>query len=266
MESQIHMLSLHNKTILITGASSGIGAACAELFAHAGARLILCARRADRLDVLTEQLTTRFKTNIISYALDITQYDAVTRTIGSLPPDWQAIDILLNNAGLAVGLDPLAEGSITDWERMIDTNIKGLLYVTKTVLPNMIKRNQGHIINIGSIAGHEVYPKGNVYCATKHAVKALSQGLKMDLLGTHIRVSSIDPGMVNTEFSEVRFHGDKSKAENVYAGITPLAAEDIADAVLYCASKPPHVNISEIVILPTDQASATLIHRRKNDF
>lgn len=254
------MLNLQNKIIFITGASSGIGAACAKAFAKAGARLILCARRGERLTALTQHLK-HFDTEILPFTLDVTHANKVQHIFTNLSAEWRDIDILVNNAGLAAGLESLQTGDINDWERMIDTNVKGLLYVTKAALPNMLQRNQGHIINIGSIAGHEVYPNGAVYCATKHAVKALSAGLKMDVLGTKIRVSSVDPGMVATEFSEVRFHGDKEKAAAVYRGLTPLTADDIADAVVYCATRPAHVNISEMLILPTDQASATLTHR-----
>ena len=257
------MKKLINKTIVITGASSGIGEACAHAFAQAGANLLLCARRINKLNILAEQLISQYPIRVLTRELDITQLADVNRTFSTLPNDWNNLDVLINNAGLAAGLDFLFAGDIEDWERMIDTNLKGLLYVTKAILPTMITRNQGHIINIGSIAGHEVYPKGNVYCATKYAVRALTKGLKMDLLGTAIRVSSIDPGAVQTEFSEVRFHGDKARAQAVYAGMTPLTAADIADAAIYCASRPAHVNISEMLILPTDQAAATMTHRYK---
>lgn len=259
------MTSLQNKTVFITGASSGIGAACAKYFAAQGARLLLCARGMARLKSLAQQLQESFQTDLYAFALDVTHYDAVSETLNALPSAWQSIDILINNAGLARGLAPLQEGEIQDWEEMINTNVKGLLYVTRVVLPQMVKRNNGHVINIGSVAGHEVYPKGAVYCATKHAVKALSECLRMDLFGTKVRVSSIDPGAVETEFSLVRFHGDAKRAAGVYQGFDPLTADDVADAVLYCAQCPPHVNVSEMRLMPTDQASATMIHRQEKN-
>ncbi len=256
------MPPLHNKIIFISGASSGIGAACARAFAALGGRLILCARRLTHLEKITANLREKYNCSTHILQLDVTDRDAVAQSIKNLPADWQAIDILINNAGLAAGFATLQEGNIDDWERMIDTNVKGLLYVTRAIIPDMIARDQGHIINIGSIAGSEVYPYGAVYCATKHAVKAINQGLKHDLLGTSIRVSSVDPGMVDTEFSTVRYAGDQQKAAAVYQGLTPLTADDIADAVVYCASRPAHVNIREIVLMTVDQASATRAHRR----
>ncbi len=255
------MTSIQNQIVLITGASSGIGAACARSFAAAGAKLILAARRLDRLQELTDQLTKEFAVPIHVLALDVGDRPQVKSTLQSLPPVWQDIDILVNNAGLSRGLDKLHEGDIQDWEEMIDTNVKGLLYVTRAVLPGMVNRNRGHVINLGSIAGHQSYPGGNVYCASKAAVRALSEGLKMDLLGTAVRISSVDPGMVETEFSQVRFHGDTERAEKVYQGVTPLTAEDIADVVLFCATRPSHVNINEVILMPVDQASATMVHR-----
>ncbi len=255
------MNKLSNKTVLITGASSGIGAACAQAFADRGANLILCARRQQRLDELTQRLKTSH-VDIHTLKLDVTQASEVNQQLNHLPERWQTIDILLNNAGLAAGLDPVQEGNIDDWERMIDTNIKGLLYVTRAILPNMVKRDSGHIINIGSTAGHEVYPKGAVYCASKHAVNALTRGFKMDLLGSQVRVSSVDPGITQTEFYQVRFHGDQKKADATFTGMTPLSAQDVADAVIYCATRPAHVNISEMIILATDQSSAWSVHRR----
>ncbi len=254
-------ISLKNKIVLITGASSGIGYACAERFAQAGAKLLLCARRIERLEKLAEELINKYKVAIHYFQLDVTKEAEITTQINALPAEWRVIDILVNNAGLARGLNNFQEGSTQDWNEMIDTNLKGLLFVTRQVLPGMVARNAGHIINIGSVAGHEIYPKGNVYCATKHAVKALTQGLRMDLLGTNLRVTSIDPGMVHTEFSLVRFKGDQTLAENPYKGLKPLTAEDIADAIIYSASCPPHVNISEMLIMPTAQAAATLVHR-----
>lgn len=251
---------IHNQTVLITGASSGIGAACAQAFAQAGARLILAARRRDRLEQLASQLAPPEAIHVLP--LDVRDPAQVETALNSLPEPWCRIDVLINNAGLSRGLDKLHEASLRDWEEMIDTNIKGLLYVTRAVVPGMVKRGQGHVINIGSIAGHQTYPGGSVYCATKAAVRALTEGLKLDLLGTPIRVSAVDPGMVETEFSQVRFHGDSQRAKQVYRGMTPLTPDDIAEIVLFCATRPPHVNISDIVVLATDQSSATLVHRR----
>lgn len=253
--------SLTNKTVFITGASSGIGAACARRFAAEGAKLLLCARRKDRLAQLADTLQKELAGNVYFFDLDVTQQQDVIEKIQNLPSEWRDIDILINNAGLAKGLEIFPDASIQDWNEMIDTNVKGLLYVTHTVLPSMVQKNTGHIINIGSIAGHEVYPKAAVYCATKHAVYAINQGLRRDLLGTNIRVSSIDPGMVKTEFSVVRFKGDTTLADRVYQGMQPLSPEDIADAIVYCATCPPHVNINEIIIMPTAQAAATLVSR-----
>lgn len=252
---------LTNKIVFITGASSGIGAACAKHFAKAGAKLLLCARRLDAVNNLAAQLQTQFGIETHTFKLDVQHHDEVKNALQSLPAQWKKIDVLINNAGLASGLDTVQEGDIQDWEAMIDTNIKGLLYVTKEVLPEMIAKNSGHIISIGSIAGHQTYPKGAVYCATKAAVNIFSDGLRMDLLGKKIRVSTVDPGMVETNFSNIRFHGDEERAAAVYKGMQPLTADDIADAVLYCASCPPHVNISEIIIMPTDQAAATMVAR-----
>ena len=253
--------SLKNKLVFITGSSSGIGAACAKLFAQQGARLLLCARSTDRLEKVAQQLRDEYHAEVQTLILDIAQHKQVSQQINSLPKEWQTVDILINNAGLALGLDSLQQGDVADWDGMIDTNVKGLLYVTRAFLPSMVERNSGHIINICSIAGHELYPKGAVYCATKHAVRALSKGLRMDLFGTKIRVSSVDPGAVHTNFSEVRFKGDKARAAALYEGFEPLTGEDVANAVVYCASCPPHVNISEIIIMPTDQASMTMINR-----
>lgn len=255
------MMHLKDKVVFITGASSGIGAACAKRFAAAGARLLLCARRLEKLEELVSQLKKEFNSEIFIFELDVRRYQHVQVAIKNLPPEWKTIDILINNAGLAAGLDTLQEGDVNDWDVMIDTNVKGLLYVTKEILPSMIARNVGHIISIGSIAGHQTYPKGAVYCATKQAVNVISLGLRMDLLGTKIRVSTVDPGAVETNFSVVRFKGDMKRAEAVYKGMKPLTADDISDAVFYCASCPPHVNISEIIMMPTDQAAATMIAR-----
>jgi 3-hydroxy acid dehydrogenase/malonic semialdehyde reductase len=256
---------LKNKTVFITGASSGIGAACAKQFAAAGANLLLCARRLDKLNELTESIKANYDVPIHTFCLDVRDHESVKNTYHALEKKWQNIDILINNAGLAAGLDSIQEADVNDWEDMINTNVKGLLYITKSVLPQMIAKNAGHIINIGSIAGHAIYPKGAVYCATKHAVNVLSQGLRMDLFGTKIRVSSVDPGAVETNFSLVRFKGDSNRASSVYEGMEPLTAEDIADAVYYCATCPPHVNISDMIIMPTDQAAATMIARKQEE-
>lgn len=256
------MNSFKNKTVFITGASSGIGVACAKQFAKAGAKLMLCARRIELVNELATQLRNEFKTDIHTFQLDVRQAADVANALNALPNEWKKIDILINNAGLAAGLDTIQEGSIDDWEAMIDTNLKGVLYITKEILPEMIKRDSGHIINVGSIAGHYVYPKGAVYCASKFAVNALTNGLRMDLFGTKIRVSTVDPGAVETNFSLVRFKGNTTQASAVYDGIDPLTPDDIADAIFYCASRPPHVNISEVIIMPTDQASATMMSRK----
>lgn len=256
------MISIQNQTVLITGASSGIGLACAQVFAQAGARLILSARRVERLTELAKQLNDEFGCEAYPLELDVCDRPQVEATVAALPDDWSHIDILINNAGLSRGLSKLHEGSIQDWEEMIDTNIKGLLYMTRAILPGMVQRQRGHIINIGSIAGHQTYPNGNVYCATKAAVKALTEGLKLDLLGTPVRVSTVDPGMVETEFSDVRFRGDRDRASQVYQGLTPLTGMDVADVVFFCASRPAHVNINEVVLMPVDQASATMVNRR----
>ncbi len=257
-------LSIVGQTILITGASSGIGAACATLFAQAGARVILGARRQHRLQQLATDLEQAFDNPPHLLAMDVRDPQLVRRALEQLPPEWAEIDVLINNAGLSRGLDPLQEGQIEDWEEMIDTNVKGLLYVTRGVLPGMVRRGRGHVVNIGSIAGRQAYPRGNVYCATKAAVRALTEGLKQDLLGTPIRVSSVDPGLVETEFSEVRFHGDHLRAAEVYQGLTPLTPMDIAEIVLFCLTRPAHVNVSELLVVPTDQSSATLVHRRSS--
>jgi len=255
------MISLANQIVLITGASSGIGAACASVFADAGVKLILAARRWDKLEQLRESLSIADE-SVYLLKLDVRDRLAVESAISALPPTWSNIDILINNAGLSRGLNKLHQGDFLDWEEMIDTNIKGLLYLTRFVVPGMVSRGRGHVINLGSIAGHQTYPGGNVYCGTKAAVRAISEGLKQDLLGTPIRVTSVDPGMVETEFSHVRFHGDTARAKQVYQGLTPLTADDVADVIFFCATRSPHVNINEIILMPVDQASATLVHRQ----
>ena len=245
---------LIDATVLITGASSGIGAACAAAFARAGARLVLCARRRDRLEAIAADLDTEAEL----LELDVRDRDAVMGSLGNRAD----IDVLLNNAGLASGFAPLHEGDPDDWDRMIDTNVKGVLNVTRAVVPGMAARGRGHVINLGSIAGAETYPNGAVYCATKAALDRITAGLRMDLLGTGIRVSTVDPGLVETEFSVVRFHGDADRAAQVYEGMTPLTPDDIADAVVWVADQPPHVQIAQVVMMPTDQASATRVARR----
>lgn len=253
---------LKNKTVLITGASAGIGTACADVFAREGARLILAARRQDRLEDLAADLTQRYDTDCHLLELDVRQRETVNATFENLPETWSDIDILVNNAGLSRGLDKIQDGYYLDWDEMIDTNIKGLLWVSRAILPGMVQRDKGQIINIGSIAGHQVYPAGNVYCGTKHAVKAITRGMNIDLLGTQVRCSSVDPGMVETEFSEVRFRGDKDKADQVYQAFPPLQAVDIAETVLFCATRPAHVTIQEIVVMPRDQAAVYASHAR----
>jgi len=257
------MQSLQNLIAMVTGASSGIGEACSRMLAKSGARLILNARRTERLEILAEELHRKFGTTSLIRPFDVRNLDLVKAAIQKLPREWQSIDILVNNAGLARGLEKLQEGRFEDWEEMIDSNVKGLLYVTRLVLPGMLSRGKGHIVNVASIAGIQTYPRGNVYCASKAAVRVLSDGLRQDLLGTPIRVTIISPGLVETEFSQVRFRGDKEHAAQVYHGLTPLTADDVADAVVYTVTRPPHVNINEIVLLPTDQASSTMVHRRE---
>lgn len=247
----------NKKTAFITGASAGIGEACARVFAREGYDLLLAARRIDRLEALSAQLTAEFGIHTHLLALDVRNADEVFDTLNNIPEQWKQIDVLVNNAGLSQGLDPIQSGDIGDWDRMIDTNIKGLLYVTRAIAPLMAARRQGHIVNLGSIAGKEVYANGNVYCATKHAVDALTKGMRIDLLNKHIKVTAIHPGMVETEFSEVRFKGDAERAAAVYDRIEPLVADDIAEAIWFAASRPKHVNINDMIIMPTMQANAT---------
>ena len=257
------MESLKNKIVLITGASSGIGKACALVFAKEGADLILAARRLERLNEIAESLMNENNIKVLTIELDVREYGNVKKIFSNLPDEWKEIDILVNNAGLARGFSKLYEGEIAHWEEMIDTNFKGLLYVTRQVLPGMAERKSGHIINIGSTAGHEVYKNGNVYCATKYAVNALTQSIRLDVLDRNIKVSTVDPGMVQTEFSDVRFSGDKEKVKKVYEGLTPLSAEDVAETVLFCASRPSHVNINEVILTCSAQASSTQVYREK---
>lgn len=255
-----NMMNFKDKTVLITGASSGIGEACAEAFAALGARLILAARRGERLEKTAADLNRRYKTRSHLLVLDVRDRVEVYEQLNHLPTDWRDIDLLLNNAGLALSTDKLQEGNMDYWDAMIDTNVKGLLYVTRQILPGMLARNCGHIINIGSIAGEECYPGGNVYSASKHAVKAISKSLRLDLLGTAVRVTEIAPGAVETEFSTVRWQ-DEQRARKFYEAFIPLTARDIADAAVYCATRPQHVDIAEMTIMPTVQASANHIHR-----
>jgi len=255
-------MHLAGQIVFVTGASSGIGLSCARAFAKEGARLLLAARRLDRLESSVPDLLGIGAAAVRTLALDVRDPSAVFRAVDSLPQEWKDIDILVNNAGLSRGLDKLHEGDLADWDEMIDTNVKGLLHVDRAVVPGMVARGRGMVIHTGSIAGWQVYPGGNVYCATKHAVRALTEGLRLDLLGTGVRVASVDPGLVETEFSEVRFHGDRSRAGAVYRGLTPLTPEDVADVVLFVATRPPHVNVADVILLPTDQASATHLHRR----
>ena len=255
-------VSLKNQCILITGASSGIGQSCAHLFAEAGAKLILAARRKEKLQILADTLQKQYQIQTLLLCLDVQDPQAVTTAIEGLPVPWKAIDVLINNAGLSRGLDKQYEAPRQDWEEMIDTNIKGLLYMSRAVVPGMVKREHGHVVNIGSIAGRQTYSGGSVYCATKAAVKSLSEGLKIDLIGTPIRVTNIEPGLVETEFSNVRFRGDDDKANSVYTGMIPLTPDDIADTILFAVTRPAHVNISEIFVMPTDQSSVVHVHRR----
>jgi NADP-dependent 3-hydroxy acid dehydrogenase YdfG len=254
---------LADQVVLITGASRGIGAACARAFASEGARLLLAARRLPLLQAMEPELRKAGAPGVRLLALDVRDGDAVAQAIDGLPDEWKTIEVLVNNAGLSRGLDKLHEGLRDDWDEMIDTNVKGVLYVDRAVVPLLVARGRGTVIHLGSIAGRQLYPGGNVYCASKHAVRALNEGLRLDLLGTGVRVATVDPGMVaETDFSLVRFHGDAERAAAVYRGLTPLTPEDVAEVIVYIASRPTHVNVAETVILPTDQASATNVHRR----
>ncbi len=251
-----------SKIALITGATAGIGEACAHVFAREGYNLLLTGRRAERLEYLAKQLTQQYGVDVATSVFDVRNKEQVIDNLEGLPEEWKKVDVLINNAGLSQGLDPLQNGKYLDWETMIDTNIKGLLYVSKVVSNWMIINKTGHIINIGSIAGKEVYANGNVYCATKHAVDALNKGMRIDLLTHGIKVTGINPGAVETEFSEVRFHGDKERAKKVYEGFTPLVAQDIAETIWFAASRPAHVNINELTVMPLAQATATNIFRK----
>ena len=245
----------------ITGATAGIGKAVAEKLAQLDFNLILTGRRKERLVLLQSELTTKYAVEVLILNFDVRNKKEANKQIDSLAQKWQKIDVLINNAGLAAGLGSIQEGEIDDWEQMIDTNIKGLLYITRAISPLMIRRKKGQIINIGSIAGKEVYPNGGVYCSTKHAVDALTKGMRIDMLSFGIKVSAIHPGMVDTEFSTVRFKGDTVKAKSVYEGLTPLYAEDIAETVEFIVTRPSHVNINDMLIMPTAQATASIVHR-----
>jgi 3-hydroxy acid dehydrogenase/malonic semialdehyde reductase len=258
------MTSLKNKIVFITGASSGIGKATAQKFAEIGADILICARRIDKVKSLAEELQKQFSVKTHAFQMDVRNQKKVESTLNELPAEWKDISVLVNNAGLSRGLDNIQDAKIDDWDEMIDTNVKGLLYVTRAILPGMIERNAGHIVNIGSVAGHWAYPKGNVYGGTKFAVNAISQGMKMDLLGTPIRVTSIDPGLVETEFSVVRFRGDSERAKKVYEGLSPLTPEDIAESIVWTATRPAHVNVNNIIIMATDQSAPTMVHRKSN--
>jgi len=255
-------MKLNGKIALITGASSGIGEATARVFAQNGAKLILLARRKERLLSLAAELEKEFDTKSYLIVADVRNYEDLERGIKSIPDEFKDISILVNNAGLARGLEKIYEGNINDWNEMIDTNIKGLLYTTKLVAPIFLAKNSGHIVNIASLAGRAVYPNGNVYCATKFAVKALSEAMVIDFNGTNIRITNIDPGLVETEFSEVRFHGDKERAKTVYRGYKPLTGMDIANIILFCVTLPEHLMIQDLLVTPTAQATATIVHKK----
>lgn len=252
---------MKEKIALVTGATSGIGRACALRFAEAGYRVIITGRKPDLLAALSKEIQERGSHALI-LIFDVRDREAATREIENLPEDWKEIDVLVNNAGLALGLEPEYEGDFNDWDTMVDTNIKGLLTMTRLVVPGMVKRNRGHIINIGSVAGDAAYAGGNVYCATKSAVKAITDGLRIDVAETALRVTNVKPGLVETEFSRTRFHGDSKRADKVYKGIRPLTGDDIADVVIYAAQAPEHVQIAEVLVLATHQANGTVIHRK----
>ena len=253
--------AFENQTVMITGASAGFGASMADCFAREGARLILIARRADRLEKLKKTLFEKYATEMLSLELDVTNANEVIRQLNSLPDEFSSIDILINNAGMVRGLNKVWETPLNDWNEMIDINIKGLLNVSAQVIPKMVQRKKGHIINMGSISSYDTYPGGGIYCATKFAVRALTDTLRKELVSSPIRVSMVSPGMAETEFSLVRFSGDQAKADAVYENLQPLEASDVAEVVLFIASRPPHVNIADVVVYPTHQASVSLVHR-----
>jgi NADP-dependent 3-hydroxy acid dehydrogenase YdfG len=252
---------MNTKTAFITGTTSGFGLAIAIRLASLGYDMVITGRRRERLDKIAAEVRLHHGVEVLPLCFDVRDREACRQAVDSLPERWQQIDLLINNAGLAAGATPIQEGDMDDWERMIDTNVKGLLYISRFVIPLMIRRKSGHIINISSIAGVEVYPTGNVYCATKHAVNAITKGMRIDLLKENIKVSSIAPGAAETEFSLVRYHGDQEKADAVYKGLVPLNAEDIADTVEFIITRPPHVNINDILLTPVQQANTYLFHR-----
>jgi len=256
---------MRDKIVLITGSTSGIGEACAFKFASQGAKLILNGRNRIKLDDLKKRLSEKYPVEILTLLFDVRDKKTAKQNIDNLPEKWQAIDILINNAGLVLGVDKEFEGDLDEWDIVIDTNIKGLLTTTRLVVPLMLKHNKGHIINLGSIAGEAAYPGGSVYCATKMAVRALSDGLRIDLVDTPLRVTNIKPGLVETNFSVTRYHGDKSKADAVYRGLKPLTGKDIAETIYYAASVPEHIQIAEILIMPNNQATGTIIHRSTSE-
>jgi 3-hydroxy acid dehydrogenase/malonic semialdehyde reductase len=256
------MGNLTGKIVFVTGASSGIGQATARAFAEEGAKLLLCARRLEKLTEMAETLDKA--EDVFTFRLDVSDRAAVEETLANLPEEWKAVDVLVNNAGLSRGLTKLYEDDPENWEEMIDTNVKGLLYVTRAIVPGMVERGRGHVISMGSTAGHQTYANGAVYCASKAAEKAISEGLKIDLMGTPVRVTSVDPGMVETSFAEVRFRGDTERAAKVYQNITPLQPEDVADAIVWAATRPAHVNIHTIVMTTIDQANSTVFNRRSS--
>jgi 3-hydroxy acid dehydrogenase / malonic semialdehyde reductase len=254
--------SMKGKIVFVTGASSGIGAATAMEFARHGAKLVLCARRLERLQAMEAELRDAGAADLLLLEIDVRDREAVKRVLTELPEAWRSIDVLVNNAGLSRGLTKLYEDDIENWEEMIDTNVKGLLYVTRAIVPGMVERNHGHVINLGSIAGHMAYANGGVYCATKAAERFISDGLRIDVNGTAIRVTSVDPGMVETDFSKIRFRGDEKRAAKTYQNVDPLQAEDIADAIMWAATRPAHVSIQSVVLTPTSQANPFVLTRR----
>src|ERR1022692_339782 len=254
-------MSLTGKIVFITGASSGIGEATAYAFASEGARLLLAARRKDKVDSVAEQCLQRGAQAVHTIALDVRNQVEVAAVVEAFPSEWSAVEVLVNNAGLSRGLDKVYQGNIDDWDEMIDTNIKGLLYVTRAVVPGMVVRGRGHVVNLGSTAGELTYPNGAVYCATKAAERSINDGLRQDVLGTPVRVTSVDPGMVETDFSLVRFHGDTERAAKVYKGVKPLTPEDVAEVIVWAAGRPPHVNIARVTLTPVQQANSLLFAR-----
>lgn len=253
------------RTVVVTGASSGIGEACALLFAAAGDRLVLVARREERLSALAERLAQLHGTEALTVAVDVRDREAVVAGLGALPEAWRDVDVLVNSAGLAAGLAAFQDADPDDWDRMLETNVRGVLSVTRALLPRMLERGSGHVINIGSIAGRAAYPGGSVYCASKAALDRITSGLRMDVLGSGVRVSTVDPGMVETEFSVVRFAGDEDRAAQVYAGLQPLSAHDVAEAVMWVTERPPHVVVADMMLLPVAQAGSGLVHRASDE-